>query len=389
MRNRLVAAFVGLTVLVISLYAAVRAYNVADLVHDQEQQELEQTADQMVVLLTELERADRPVTTGLLERSLQEGDWMEYARPGASPLSTSAGESVDSDLEAVREIPGGGSLTVTRSGDVVSERTIDAVVPVLLIGLGLVLISVLAGALLARRLAQPFQRLAALAGQLGTDRELDVPRFSIPEADQIGVALHDAAVRLDQLVKHERDLAVTASHELRTPITALRLRLEDLALWPQTEHAVSVELQQCVAELDRLSSAVTALLDDARGQREETATDLDLAEVLASAARGAEAAGLQVVVDAAHGVRVRTQAPVLARLVGLLVEEVAARGPGVVTLGLADLGTHVRIVADHERDQSGAGPAPNRVIGELAAELGGHCETGSGGSLAFLLPATT
>jgi len=53
----------------------------------------------------------------------------------------------------------------------------------------------------------------------------------------------------------------SASHELRTPITALRLSLEDLTLWDSTPPAVRAELQRALREIDRLSTAVTRVLE--------------------------------------------------------------------------------------------------------------------------------
>lgn len=56
--------------------------------------------------------------------------------------------------------------------------------------------------------------------------------------------------------------AASASHELRTPITALRLSLEDLTLWDATPPAVRAELESALREVERLSTAVTRVLEE-------------------------------------------------------------------------------------------------------------------------------
>ncbi len=60
-----------------------------------------------------------------------------------------------------------------------------------------------------------------------------------------------------------RPLSADASHRLRTPLAALRVRLEDLSLWPEIDERVRRELLASLAEVDRLSSTVDDLLDPA------------------------------------------------------------------------------------------------------------------------------
>ena len=90
--------------------------------------------------------------------------------------------------------------------------------------------------------------------------DVEVPHYGVPEAEAIGSALRRSARDLDALVRREREFAVSASHELRTPVTALRLEIEDVASWPQTPPDVAEELSRALAELDRLSATISTLL---------------------------------------------------------------------------------------------------------------------------------
>ena len=75
MRDRLVAAFVSLTVVVLTLFVGVRAYTTAELVEAQETTSLARTAEAAATLLTHLETEGEPVTPAVLA---------DLARPGST-----------------------------------------------------------------------------------------------------------------------------------------------------------------------------------------------------------------------------------------------------------------------------------------------------------------
>ena len=270
MRERLIALFVGLTVAVLALSGIPRAYAVADLVHASELSKAERSADLIAVVIEERGAAGGAVTEASLEPLLHSAESIEYVAPAGTVTraGTAAQRPSPDDISVNRQIPGGGRLTLWRSGDVVEDGVSDAVLPMVLLALALLIAAALVGSVLARRLSRPFAELATVADDIGQGRfDVEVPHYAIPEAEAIGDALRRGASRLDELVERERSLAVNASHELRTPIAALRLELEDLAMWPQTPPEVADELRGYIPELKRLSAAVTQYLDTARDQR--------------------------------------------------------------------------------------------------------------------------
>lgn len=272
MRDRLVGILVGLTVAVVALYGVPRAYLVADLVHDGEVRKVERSADLLAVLISERQASGTPgaVTEASLEPLLNTAERVEVVSPDGTTTRAGDGasERTPDDVSVTRRLEGGGTVTLSRSGTLVEERVSDAVLPLVVIGLGLLVAAAVVGWLLARRLTRPFAELAVVAEEIGAGRfDVDVPHYSIPEAEAIGDALRRGAHRLDEIVQRERDLAVNASHELRTPIAALRLELEDLSMWPQTPPEVADELRRYIPELKRLSAAVTQYLETARDQR--------------------------------------------------------------------------------------------------------------------------
>src|SRR5437773_2500397 len=82
----------------------------------------------------------------------------------------------------------------------------------------------------SRRLAAPLDDLARAAERLGAgDFSATAPRSGLEEIDTIAAALDSSAARIATLVQAEREFSANASHQLRSALTSLRLRLESLA----------------------------------------------------------------------------------------------------------------------------------------------------------------
>lgn len=361
MRERLVVVLVGLTVAVIALYGVPRAYVLADLVQRQELRKIERSADAAVHLLDVADRNDLAVTPALLDGVLHEAEGV-VVEPGdgSQPVRAGRPEPEAGDLTVTRSLDGGGTLTLYRSGDLVEERVSAAILPLVVIGLGLVLAAVVAGVLLARWLSRPFRDLAAAAERLGTGRfDLDLPPQPVREANLVAGALNESGRRLERLLAHERELAVHASHELRTPVAALRLELEDLAAWPQTHPEVATELTRAVRQLDRLSESVTALLEQAREGRRETETEVEVVDVVRDEA-GRHTPRLRV-----EGDPVRTRLDV--HTLRLLVAAATAATDRDCTLAVTSDEDQLRLALSH---RAATGPALERVR-DLAAAMDG------------------
>ncbi len=378
MRKRLVGAFVGLTVLVVAAYGIPRAYLLADLVRTDEQARVDRTAEVLARLLDERLADGRVPIPAELDALAAPGERLSVSGLPSGGTVTGSGAGAAVDVSASRPLEGGGLVTVSRTQDAIRSEITRAVLPLVLLGLLLAGLAALSGLLLARRLSRPFAELAHVARGLGEGQLHPVPReYDVPEARAIERALVDTGARVDGLLQQERQVAVHASHELRTPVTALRLELEDLALWPQTPPPLAAELQRCVGELDRLSEAITRLLDLSARHRATAEVGLDLDALAATVARAATSGALTVVHEASRPTPTRLDPVTVRQVLSLLLDEARDAGAGRAVLRVTARDGHDEVSVTCEQVTQ---PRPRGLDAatrwsrarDLAAGAGGH-----------------
>ena len=391
MRKRLITAFVGIAVVLIVLYGGPRIFMLTSLVESDRQDRVDRAADLVALYLDDVVAQGDPINSATLEELVGDDERLTFTPADGSAVSVPLRAWPDADIEATRSVDGGGTVTLTLSDDVVQGAVLDAVLPLLVLGLLLIVVAGVVGLLLARRLAAPFAELATVAEELGRGRlDQSVPHYSVPEADAIGRALEESSHRLERMLRRERDVAVYASHELRTPITALRLTLEDLALWPQTSPEVSEELQRIIGEVDRFSAAVTSLLEDSHDETMHRAEQLDLATLVGDCVRSAEPAvrgrGRRLTLDGATSLPVWLPRTALVRAVDLILERAASEADGPISVTLSQEPTHDAVSVSYST--ATGGPTVAVEASEIASALGGRLvnECGPPPRLVLMLP---
>ncbi|WP_427921660.1 ATP-binding protein [Streptomyces sp. cg40] len=138
------------------------------------------------------------------------------------------------------------------------------------------------GALVARRLTRPLRQLNDMASKFSDgDLTARTPVTGPHETQTLARTLNQAGERLDTLIASQRIFVADASHQLRTPLTALRLSLDNIADGVDDEF-VREDVDQATAEVVRMSRLVNGLLVLARAEAKVTAAEpLPLREIVA------------------------------------------------------------------------------------------------------------
>jgi two-component system OmpR family sensor kinase len=148
--------------------------------------------------------------------------------------------------------------------------------------------------LLARSIVRPIRRVAEATRALAAEeRHEPLPREGSSELASLAEAFNQMAAQLAASREAERDFLLSVSHELKTPLTAIRGYAEGLGegVFEADEAARTINL-----EASRLERLVRDLLDLARMKRSEFSVrreEVDLAEIAREAVRRHEVAGKQ------------------------------------------------------------------------------------------------
>ncbi|MFJ9735845.1 ATP-binding protein [Streptomyces sp. NPDC101171] len=140
----------------------------------------------------------------------------------------------------------------------------------------------LAAFTLARWITRPLRTLEAATSQLAEGRLTNPPDTTTgpPELRSLAASFTHTATRLQQLLRAQQAFASEASHQLKTPLTALRLRLENFE--PYLDPRAHGSLDEAIGEVERLGRMVQGLLALARLENSATTPEpVDLDAVIA------------------------------------------------------------------------------------------------------------
>jgi signal transduction histidine kinase len=155
-------------------------------------------------------------------------------------------------------------LLVTSPAGPLHSRVSADLLRLALIGIGMLALAAAAGALLARSMTRRLQEIEVAVAAVGAgDLAARAPTDRGPaDFKAFAETVNEMAERLEELVHTQKAFVADASHQLRTPLTALSLRLENLegSSSPEAE----ADVRAAMAEADRLSRIVDGLLALAR-----------------------------------------------------------------------------------------------------------------------------
>jgi signal transduction histidine kinase len=260
-----------------------------------------------------------------------------------SPTVASAftGRSITAELDGGREIvvsvaglPAGTAVIRTQVTAAQLRAGVDrAWLVLVLLGLGLLVVSVVVADLLARAITRPLAAAAGVSFRLARgDLAARAADRGPGEVRQVATGLNLLASRISELLAQERAAAADLSHRLRTPLTALRIDVESLTAGPTRS--------RLKADLDAVDRTVDHVIREAeRPVREGVAAACDAAEVVAERVAFwsvlAEEEGRRMAVAIAPGpVDVRLNRDDLSVCVDALIGNVFAHTPEGVDFGV-------------------------------------------------------
>ena len=389
MRNRLTVSFVLLTTLLLLGAGVVRSYVLRDLVREQEASHVREESVLVAELVTQRRAGDEPVDRAFLSGLVGADDRLQYnpttgrqvvvlgTAYDADPAAGGAG----TDTSATTPVPDG-TVTVSQSPAVVRDILGRDLWSVGVLFLMIAMLAGLIGYLISRALSAPFRQLAVAAEALGRGRfDLDLPRTGIPEARAIAQALGTSAGQLEDRLRRERDFAERASHLLRTPLTGLRLELEDLTLRDDVPPDARAAAARGLVAVDGVDAVAGELVELSRSTSLIEGAELPLVDLATQVAqRWADrlAAGDRALSASAEGDLTLTYTPgPVEHVLDLLLAEVVRRGSGAVRIDFEGQdGGHlkVRVSADGPAVPTrGRRPEPDLAPARTAVEaLGGR-----------------
>jgi signal transduction histidine kinase len=241
----------------------------------------------------------------------------------------------------------------------------------------------------ARRLTWPVRDLARAADRIGSGDGRPVGRrYGIAELDRIAEGLDSSAQRVTDLISAEQDFAVDASHQLRTPLTALSMRLEEIVEAADCPDVVREEGAAALAQADRLAQVVGQLLGRARrsctGGPQLSSIDDIVAQQLTEWEPAFRQAGRRLEVTGEPGLQAYVTSGSVSQVLATLLENALAHGSGTATIRTSET---ARSVVIEIRDE-GKGVPPDLAPRIFERSVSGAGGTGLGLALARSLAAS-
>ena len=208
------------------------------------------------------------------------------------------------------------------------------------------------------------------------------------DLDQVADGLDTSARRLSTLLAADRELTVEASHQLRTPLTALSMRLEEMIAAADDPEVVREEGSAALAQAERLADVVTQLLSPARrasgASAELTRIDEIVQQQVVEWEPAFRRARRKLVVIGVRGLHAYVTPGGLAQVLATLLDNALMHGGGTVTLQTSH---NARSVVIEVRDE-GKGVPPELVSRIFERTVSGRPEgTGLGLALARTMAA--
>jgi signal transduction histidine kinase len=313
---------------------------------------------------------------------------------GSSRQGTRHSDTLGEDVvfTAVPVLRGGrteGAVRVTQSVDAVQTEVRNDVLALIAVGVVALLLGLGVAWLMAGSIARPLRRLAGVARRVaGGDLDARAEPDGSTEQREVATAFNDMTGRLGRTLRAQSEFVANASHQLRTPLTGLRLRLEAAGLKsgdPEVKH----ELAAAEHETQRLATLLGQLLSLAREPDPQSGERLLLGEEAEAAVQRwegpAAGSGHTLTLTGADGAAVESSHADVAAILDNLIENALNYSPPGTPVTIEVLGDSgwARLVVRDEGPGI-AGDEAERVFDRFYRGSGSRGTEGTGLGLAVV-----
>lgn len=393
MRRRLINSTLAVVLVVIAVFGVSLVLVETRTISSSAQESVDSEALRLASIVDSRLVGGEPVNPGIIAQQADITRYAEIRIPGRAPIEIGkrpSGSVISAEAEGEQNT----RITVEESRSAVTREVARSLLIIGAVALLAVVAAVALAVRQANRLTSPLTDLAETAERLGSgDPRPRHRRYGVPELDRVADVLDASAERIARMLTAERRLAADASHQLRTPLTALSMRLEEITLTDDPE-TVKEEASIALTQVERLTDVVQRLLTNSRDPRIGSAVAFDLDEVVKQQLEewrpAYRSAGRAIVHSGRRGMRAVGTPGAVAQVLAALIEnslmhgggtvavrtrvtgnqavvEVTDEGPGVP----ADLGARIFERTISGRNSTGIGLA---VARDLAEADGGRLE---------------
>ncbi|MCK1819136.1 ATP-binding protein [Streptomyces sp. XM83C] len=336
MRRRLIQSTLAVVLVVIAVFGISLVIVETRTISNSAQERVDLEALRLASIVDSRLLGSEQVTADILRGQVTEDRFAVVRLPGKPPIEV--GERPAGDVIRSRPARGdqGETVVVEEPRSTVTEEVGRTLLIIALVALLAVVAAVLLAIRQANRLASPLTDLAETAERLGSgDPRPRHKRYGVPELDRVADVLDASAERIARMLTAERRLAADASHQLRTPLTALSMRLEEITLTDELE-TVKEEANVALTQVERLTDVVERLLTNSRDPRNGSAVTFDLDEVIqqqiAEWRPAYRSAGRAIVSSGKRHLHAVGTPGAVAQVLAALIENSLMHGGGTVAL---------------------------------------------------------
>ncbi|MGK3094776.1 ATP-binding protein [Streptomyces sp. WAC01490] len=377
MRRRLINSTLAVVLVVIAVFGVSLVIVETRTISASAQESVESEALRLISVVDSRLLGDEVINSGVLSEQIDPSRFALIEIPGRAPIAVGE-RPTGSVLRATETGEQGEKVTVEESRSSVTREVGRTLLIIGAVALLAIISAVLLAVRQANRLASPLTDLAETAERLGSgDPRPRHKRYGVPELDRVADVLDSSAERIARMLTAERRLAADASHQLRTPLTALSMRIEEISVTDDPE-TVKEEANIALTQVERLTDVVERLLTNSRDPRTGSAVVFDLDEVIKQQIEewrpAYRSTGRALVCSGKHGLRAVGTPGAVAQVLAALIENSLMHGGGTVALRTRVTGNQVVIEVTDE------GPGVPAELGARIFErtISGRNSTGIG-----------